>query len=309
MMIAEQDSSSPEPRQAHILRLVPKASEEPRRVSAPEKLYAALEAACEACALQLNEASITVAPAGFEVIRSRAAADAEGDENRNAFALMESDKGPFALVESEPDTVIMVVSALLGAEPEAEPVALQRPLSAAEWDFLSIIADDLRTLLAAASIPQAESCVTELLHKGPNDAQCQAVTPGVKLMVTLNWGPQTGLLSVTLPLGLVEKIFAEPVVTSAAAKNASWGLRLKRTVGQAPVRVSAVMPVGTRTLGQIRKLGVGDILDLSSLGELQKILLTANGHTLFTAELGKVGKVYSARVLARHAHPAKPGET
>ena len=81
MMIAEQDSS-PEPRQAHILRLVPKAPEEPRRVSAPEKLYAALEAACEACALQLNEASITVAPAGFEVIRSRAAADA--DRSRQA---------------------------------------------------------------------------------------------------------------------------------------------------------------------------------------------------------------------------------
>ena len=31
MMIAEQDSSSAEPRQAHILRLVPKAPEEPRR--------------------------------------------------------------------------------------------------------------------------------------------------------------------------------------------------------------------------------------------------------------------------------------
>lgn len=212
------------------------------------------------------------------------------------------------MLEIDPDSLLVVVSALLGSEPEDEPVKLQRPLSIAERDFVSIIADDLCTLMSAMAVSQAENCERELLHKGPSAAQRDAVTPGVKLTMALHWGPQAGELSLTLPLGLVETLFAEPVVPTAAANNASWGLRLKRSVGKAPVRVSAVLPVGTRTLGQIRTLGVGDILDLNPLGETQRVHLKANGHTLFTAELGKVGKAYSVRITARHAHPAKPDE-
>lgn len=309
MMIAEQDGTDQEARPPHLLRLVPKSPEQPRQISAPAKLYAALEAACEACALQLNEASITAAPLGFEVVKGASGEAGEEEPQRNAFALFETVKGPIALLEIDPETVFMVVSALLGSEPEDELPTLERPLSAAEREFISIIADDLCTLLSATALHQAETCDTELLHKGPSADQLNAVTPGVELTIALNWGPNTGRVSLTLPLGLVETAFAEPVVAAAAANNASWGLRLKRSVGKAPVRVSAVLPVGTRTLGQIRTLSAGDVLDLNPLGDMQRVHLTANGHTLFTAELGKVGKVYSARIVARHAHPEKPGET
>lgn len=311
MTLAEQDIPPEERRGAHILRLVPKQDKPAPRSNAPEKFFAAVQAACEAGGLQLSEAAISLVPLDHRAVANPVEASAGDDADETAiFAVLEIDETPLALVETDPQTLFMVVSALLGADPESEPEAIGRPLSSAERGFLSIVADDIATLLAAAGIEEARNCASDLLHKEPDDGLLGALSPGMRLTLALNWGEQSGSLAVTLARKLVEDRFAdapEPVAPSPAA--ASWGARLKHSVGKAPVRLSAVLPMGTRTLGQIRHLRVGDTIDLASLGAAQSIHLVANGHTLFTAELGKIGKAYSARITARHTHPAKAGET
>ncbi len=311
MTLAEQEIPQEEQRGAHILKLVPKQEKPAPRSNAPEKFFAAFQAACEAGGLQLNEAAISLEPLEHRAVATPVEAGADDDAGETAvFAVLELDETPLALVETDPPTLFMAVSALLGADPESEPEEIARPLSNAERGFLSIVADDIAALLAAAGLEEARNCASDLLHKQPDDRLLDALSPGMRLTLALNWGEQSGTVAITLARKLVEDRFAdapEPVAPSPA--NASWGARLKHSVGKAPVRLSAVLPMGTRTLGQIRHLSVGDTIDLASLGAAQNIHLVANGHTLFTAELGKIGKSYSARITARHTHPAKAGET
>lgn len=308
-MIADQTNDTHQP---HIMRLVASRPIEAPQFDASAKALELLETACEEGGLQLSEVGITLMPGADEAepVEDEAQDEEDTSEIRevprcNVLALTDGTGETMGLFEIGNDAVFLAMAALLGSQPDSEPFIAERPLSMAEWAFVSIIGEDLRSLLVAIGLEAASSYTIEPLHKGPNDSQREAVTPDAEFPVALQWGEHKAVLTIRLPRRAVEALFQEPA--SATAAPNSWGNRLKRSVGKAPIRVSAVMAMGSRTLGQIQQLSAGDILDLNPAGDAQRIYLTANGQTLFTAELGRVGKVYSARIITRHAHQADAG--
>ncbi|BCH30973.1 flagellar motor switch protein FliM [Mesorhizobium sp. L-8-10] len=223
-----------------------------------------------------------------------------GSGETNAVAIIQSVISPDALLlDLEPATVSLLVSAFLGGDPELAPAHIDRPLSQIELEIATTALQEVaeafngsgpRSLKLRLPVPTAfsgQEIRKQVLRDGPS----------VRIVFRLTSPRSTGRLSVTMPqrVLLTPRDETEEPEVEAQVDQSAWSERLREEVRKSSVTLDAVVPLSQMSLGALAALQVGQILEIPAAAQ-STTRLSARNKTLFVCEFGKLGQNYSVRI-------------
>jgi flagellar motor switch protein FliM len=289
---------SPAEARSYILERLVGDTAEPDRITGAAHKFA--QRALAAIVQKVNQhlsMPIEMELEGIELGRYGNALSASGENN--AVAIAQSVISPDALLlDLEPQTVSLLVSAFLGGDPELAPVKINRPLSQIELDIATTALREVaeafngsgpRSLKLRLPIPAA--------FTGPEiRKQVLRDGPSVRIVFQLKSPRATGRLSVTMP----QRVLLSPrgesdVEVDAGSNESAWSERLGEEVRKSSVTLDAIVPLSQMTLGALSALQVGQVLEMPATAQSSTRLASRN-KTLFVCEFGKLGQNYSVRI-------------
>ncbi|MEO9613238.1 MAG: FliM/FliN family flagellar motor switch protein [Nitratireductor sp.] len=219
----------------------------------------------------------------------------------DAVVVAASANSPDALViRVDPMAIAVLINALFGAEPDAEPEAITRELSPLEREVAWLAAQQVatafngfgqRALQVRFPLPPVQS--GEGLEKiALRDG------PAVKIEFLVEAEPEPGRIVVVMP----QRILLRPRDDTGAGDAApsggradDWSARFSEEVMRSKVKLQATMPLARMSLGAIARLKQGQTIALAPDAAAQATLASKN-KTLFVCEFGRLGQNYTVRI-------------
>jgi flagellar motor switch protein FliM len=241
-----------------------------------------------------------------EVALSRFADAARHDEPLAAFLVVASPSSPDALALGLDALALgAAVGAMFGADPDLAPAPVGAEPSAIERDVAAVVFGE-----CVAAVNGFGPRAFGLDGPAPSPLTGAALArvalrdgPAVRIRFRLGAeaGPPGGAILLSMPQRVLLKHRGppeEPVAPGAAAfarPKPDWSAHLGDEVMRANVTLSAAMPLGRLSLGEIAALQPGQVLAVEAQATAQ-VRLSARGKTLFSGEFGRLGPRYTVRV-------------
>lgn len=194
------------------------------------------------------------------------------------------------------DALTIAVSALFGADPEQKLAPINRPLSGIEVEIAGKLFDAAATIFNGSGdrsfgirFPLDEPVVGEEIG-----AQVVRDGPAVKIVLELVFGESRGQLVVAFPQRVLMLMRGDAL--AASAPSSEWRARFNDEVMRSKLSLTAAIPIGEITLGQIAAFKKGQVLEFPEHAQSQA-RLTARDQVLFLCELGKLGQNYTVRIV------------
>lgn len=279
-------------REAQLLALLPRSEPAAAAADGRLQLLKAFEAGCASEGLKTGAVSVALKSVGFNAIVS--VEDEAAAAGYAALALLVAPSGSSAMIGLDHAAVQLTLTAMFGSEVPDEAEA-GRPLTGTEYRIARIVAEDIRTIAASLGIPGLADAELKLLATMPEKDDFANLQPALKLNATLQFAEHTGSIALYLPIKDVDATVEE--APAPAAKLPGWENTLRGHIGKLRIRVSAVLPPVRRTLSEISALRPGDVIDLAPIGDTQTVFVKARNRTIFSGELGKIGRSYSVRIM------------
>lgn len=266
-------------------------------------LRAAFERAAADCATPLQKAingpvSLSLAA----VVAGRADAVLERHAGNAMFAVFDAPGWNTRIVAGlSRSFVFSATEALLGGDGRELPLDDERPFSNIETHLatwcLERLSDALQGALSTIA-PIELSLDHSAVRLDPATlGKGAAVVVATIALQVLGRG---GVLFVIVPQAALipfRQVLASDPSKQATPGDTVWTSRLGSQIGQAAVRVSALLESRDLTLGDVADLKVGQVLTLGPVGG-SPILLACNNRSLFRCQLGQSEGHYTVRVDA-----------
>lgn len=286
--------ASPAETRAYIIERLVGDTGEPDRVIAAARALALR--AVPAMLASLNaELAVSVSMEVKNVELARFGGACPDGSGYQAMTIVPSESSPDALVMiAEPDAIAVVLNALFGGDPDMPISPIKRPLSPTE----TAIASKVFSRLAEAINGSGERAfnlrfpLPRPISGAEMGKQVIRDGPAVRVDLAIFNGAGSGILTMLMPQRVLLKHRGDAVASSA---NADFAAKFGEEVMRSSVRLEAVMPLTTLTLGQIASLREGQVIAIDA-GAQSSALLSARNNTLFVCEFGKLGQSYTVRV-------------
>jgi len=224
----------------------------------------------------------------------------------HAMTVASSPSSPDALILlMDPAAIALVVGVLFGADADAPPLVVERPLSPTEVEVSGMAFEAV-----ANAINGSGSRAFEFRMPLPGAITGEELGnlvirdgPAVRVVFALGKAGQGGTLSLTMPQRVLLKHRSDGAtfVGGAAAPESEWREKFNEEVMRSAVTLEATMPLTTVTLGQLAGIQAGQVIEFQEAAQSQA-KLSARGKTLFVCEFGKLGQNYTVRI--RHPYDA-----
>ncbi len=239
---------------------------------------------------------IEVEQGSIEICRMADVRLAEG--SFGAMSVASAETSPDALFQTlDPEAMAIIVSALFGADPEQAPAPITRALSEIEIEIAEKVFEAIAQIFNGTGersfgirFPLGEAIVgdeigTHVLRDGP----------AARIVLDLIFGESRGKLTVALPQRVLLQLRGDATAKSSAPAGV-WRARFNDEVMRSKLSLTAAIPLGEITLGQIAGFHEGQIIEFPEQAQSQA-RLTARDQVLFVCELGKLGQNYTVRIL------------
>lgn len=215
-----------------------------------------------------------------------------------AMMLASAETSPDALFMTlDADAIAITVSALFGADPEQSLAPISRSLSEIEVDVAARVFDaaaqafngegersfGIRFPLSAPVV--GDDIGTQPLRDGP----------AARMVFELVFGKSRGKLTVAMPQRVLLQLRGDATAKTSAPAGV-WRARFNDEVMRSKLALTATIPMGEMTLGQIAGFHEGQVIEFPEEAQSQA-RLEARDQILFVCEMGKLGQNYTVRIL------------
>lgn len=300
------DPQTPADLRAYIVERLVGDTGEPQAVLDAARSLAERAAPKISAALNAQFAAPLPPLAVEEVALCRFADAARHDEPLAAFLVVASPSSPDALALGLDALALgAAVGAMFGADPDLPPVPVGAEPSAIERDVAAMVLGECVAAVNGSG-PRAFGLDGPLPAPLTGAALARVSLrdgPAVRIRCRLGaeGGPPGGAILFSMPQRVLLKHRGPPTETPAASGPAApepkpdWSAHLGDEVMRTGVALSAAMPLGRLTLGDIAALEPGQVLAIEAQATAQ-VRLSARGRTLFSGELGRLGPRYTVRI-------------
>ncbi|WP_011579651.1 MULTISPECIES: FliM/FliN family flagellar motor switch protein [Chelativorans] len=234
--------------------------------------------------------------AGVEVVRL-AELKPEPDSFDALVVIPATDSRDALTMRLDAQALSLLVSILLGGDPDIPPSPLDRPPSRIELDVARLVfgafaqalnGTGSRSLGLRLPAPQPLA--------GPGDFKRFLVRdgPGIRIAFSLGAGPVSGILTAWLPHRIILKARA-PAAEDDSPAHTQWKQRFGEEVRRSTVQVTATIPLTKLPLGALANLKPGQVLELQENAP-RETRLSVRNRPVFVCEFGRLGQNYTVRI-------------
>ena len=243
-------------------------------------------------------APLTIDIAGVEMVRL-AELKPEPDSYDSLIVIPSAASRDALTMRLDAQALSLLVSVLLGGDPDLPPPPLSRPPSKIELDVAALAFEAFAQALNGIGsrslglrLPPPQPLA------GSNDFRRLIVRdgPGVRITFSLGSAENAGLLTAWLPHRVILETRA-PVGSDTSHSSAAteWSQRFGDEVLRSKVQVMATIPLLRMPLGRLAGLEAGQVLELQENAQ-KETWLSVRNRPVFVCEFGRLGQNYTVRI-------------
>lgn len=222
------------------------------------------------------------------------------DVDNDALTVASSATSPDALMLiADMQAIMLLVSALLGGDPDLPIMPIQRDLSSIELEIASVVFEAAAKALNGSGARALS--IRFPMQRAISGQELRKLIirdgPAVRLIFRLVAPAGEGRFTVVMPQRVLLSHRSD--VAAGAMEEASeqkWTERFSKEVMRSTVRLEATVPLARMTLGELSELQLGQVLELPEHA-VSHTRLSARKATLFTCEFGKLGQNFTVRIV------------
>jgi flagellar motor switch protein FliM len=292
-------SASPADLRAHILERLTGATGEPDHLIAAARGFA--ERALPSILEKINgDLCFPLEVEIAEIALDRLAAARPEEGSFDAMVVLASSASPDAVILTiDADAIALFLTATLGGDADLPVVPITRPLSPTEIDLGGMLCERIANAVNGSG--ERGLGLRFPLREPLTGAEARKLKlrdgPSVRIVLRLVAPAGCGAVTLSMP----QRLFLKPRGEGGAASEhdlaarKAWGSRFNEEVMRARVALSATIPLGRMTLGELAELAVGQVIPLPHTAP-SETRLNARGKTVFLCEFGKLGDNFTVRV-------------
>ena len=192
----------------------------------------------------------------------------------HAMTIAAADNSPDALfITLDGNAISIALSAMFGGDPDDTVATLGRAPSAIELDVAAQVMDAVARAFNGSGERSMRIRFPLPAPIAGADIERQVVRdgPAARMDIDLVFGANRGRMTVTMPQRVLLELRGEGR-SGAKASPAAWRERFSDEVMRSAVELEATLPLGTLTLGELARLQVGQVLELTAEAPSQTML-------------------------------------
>jgi len=235
-----------------------------------------------------------------EVSLARMADARRAGVDNDALVVASSATSPDALMLiADSDAIALLVIALFGGNPELPVSPIERPLTTIELDLASVVFEAAAKALNGSGVRALSIKFPMQSAISGKDLRKLVIRdgPAVRISFTLMAPSGEGRFTVMMPqrVLLLHRGDASAAVAEQEQPGEVWRERFGEEVMRSSVKLEATVPLARMTLGDISRMFVGQVIEMSENAPTST-KLSARRKPLFTCEFGRLGQNYTVQI-------------